>query len=174
MLEPESRSSAHPVPERFNSPEYRNVIAPRAADAVCDVSLSAMQLMKRAGEAAWPREACGLLIGRPGDGGWQVVEARETPNLNTERATDRFILDPAAYQQTDAELRGTDREIVGIWHSHPDCPARPSPTDLEGAWEGFAYAIVSVYGGKAVDVACWTLDEEGRRFQAVSVREARA
>lgn len=174
MQEPEPQTPERPVPERFNSPEYQRVIAPGKAAAPCLIAPGAMALMRHAAEAAWPREACGLLIGRMGADGWQVSDARETANLNTERAADRFILDPVAYQQTDAELRGSGREIIGIWHSHPDCPARPSPTDLASAWEGFAYVIVSVYQARTADVACWALDGAGKQFQAVDIHEARA
>jgi len=174
MLEPDSRTTEHPVPERFNSPEYRNVIDAEAAGVVCRIHAPAIRAMAEAAGQRYPHEACGLLIGRADAEGWLVDEAREVPNLNTERAADRFILDPAAYQRVDAELRGSGREIVGIWHSHPDCPARPSPTDLANAWEGFAYVIVSVHDGRPSGLECWALNGTGKRFQHVVIREMQA
>lgn len=171
MQEPDSRTSEHPVPERFNSPEYRQVIDSAPARARCHVHPRAIRAMTEAAGQRYPHEACGLLIGRADAEGWHVDEAREVPNLNTERAADRFILDPAAYQRTDRELRGTGREIIGIWHSHPDCPARPSPTDLANAWEGFAYVIVSIHDGRPSSLECWALNGAGDRFQSVAIRE---
>ncbi len=174
MLEPDARTTEYPVPERFNSPEYRNVIDAEPAGTVCRLSAAAIRVMSEAAGQRYPNEACGLLIGCADAEGWLVDEAREAPNLNTERAADRFILDPAAYQRTDAELHGTGREIVGIWHSHPDCPARPSPTDLANAWDGFAYVIVSVHEGRVAGLECWALNQTGERFQSVAIRELQA
>ena len=49
-------------------------------------------------------------------------------------------------------------EILGVWHTHPDHPARPSPTDLAAAWKGYTYLILSVRRKGVVDVRAWTLD----------------
>ena len=117
-------------------------------------------------EQAYPQEACGLLIGTLSAAGWNVQAVRQVANLNTERATDRFQLDPEAYRRIDLELRGSQQEIIGVYHSHPDCPAKPSPTDLGSAWEGFVYPIISVYRGQASDVRCWTLGSD-ERFRSV-------
>ena len=43
-------------------------------------------------------------------------------------------------------------------HSHPDCPARPSATDLEAAWEGYSYLIVAVTAAGDTDFRSWRLD----------------
>ncbi|RMH59896.1 MAG: M67 family peptidase [Zetaproteobacteria bacterium] len=156
-------------PERFRSAAYRRVIdAPASALAARFGGEQVVAAMARMAEQGYPKEVCGLLIGHQHDWGWEVLEARQVANLNTERATDRFVLDPAAYQRIDRQLRGSGQEIVGVFHSHPDCPARPSPTDLESAWEGFLYPIVSVGSGKAAGMLCWTLDDARRVFRAVT------
>jgi len=170
------QESAHPIsecdiPERFHSHAYLDVIDAAVSSQPCRIGRAAMQDMHASAKRHYPDEACGLLLGRLTDQGWRIDEAREVPNLNTERAADRFILDPEAYQAVDRELRGTGREIIGIFHSHPDCPARPSPTDLSNAWEGFAYIIVSTYEGYAVDTQCWALNVKSNQFQAVTVQD---
>jgi proteasome lid subunit RPN8/RPN11 len=49
-------------------------------------------------------------------------------------------------------------EIVGFYHSHPDHPAQPSPTDLEHAhWIGYSYVITSVTQGEATDTRSFLL-----------------
>jgi len=158
-------------PERFKSPEYLAVLDETPSSEPCHFSSSAIQAMKKAAEKDYPLEACGLLIGT-NNSGWQIDEARQIENLNKERAADRFQLDPAGYQRVDSELRGSGREIIGVFHSHPDCPAKPSPTDLESAWEGFVYPIISTCDGKAEALLCWTLNENGDKFQALSVEHA--
>lgn len=158
-------------PERFNSPEYLAVLDEAGTAEACHFSPSALNAMQEAAKKDYPLEACGLLIGTI-NSGWQVDEARQIENLNKERAADRFQLDPAGYQSVDRELRGTGREIIGVFHSHPDCPAKPSPTDLESAWEGFVYPIISIYNGEVADILCWTLNEDRSRFQPLSVKHS--
>ena len=44
-----------------------------------------------------------------------------------------------------ARLRGTGREVVGVYHSHPHSAAVPSPTDCrEAHYPGFIWVIVSL------------------------------
>jgi proteasome lid subunit RPN8/RPN11 len=154
-------------PERFRSPEYLAVLDETPSDALMRIGPDCLDAMRTLAEAGYPLEVCGLLLGRLADDGWDVHDIRPVANLNRERATDRFQLDPAGYQAADRELRGSGLEIIGVYHSHPDCPARPSPADLAGAWEGFAYPIVSIADGTALDVRCWAVNSEGNRFQEI-------
>ena len=106
----------------------------------------------------YPNETCGLLIGRPNGCVAEVVDLVQARNLNRERAHDRYELDPGDFMAADSAARRRGMEIVGIWHSHPDHPARPSATDRAGAWEGWSYLIVSV-GREGVDeLRSWHLD----------------
>lgn len=156
-----------PEPERFRSQAYLDVLDGMPSAASCRIAPSAVRSMHESASRHYPLEACGLLIGQSVPLGWEIVEAREVANLNTERAADRFMLDPQGYQAVDKQLAGSGREIVGIYHSHPDCPAKPSPTDLAAAWEGFAYIIVSTCRGMPEDTRCWALNFTGERFTAV-------
>jgi len=171
MQEHKPSTSEYAVPERFHSQAYLDVIDASLFAQPCQISRTAMQAMHDSAEDHYPDEACGLLLGKLTDEGWRIDEAREVQNLNAERAADRFILDPEAYQAVDRELRGTGREIIGIYHSHPDCPAKPSPTDLANAWEGFAYIIVSTHQGHAVNTQCWAVNAAGKQFHAVSIQD---
>jgi proteasome lid subunit RPN8/RPN11 len=101
-------------------------------------------------ESTYPHECCGVLVGNAGNVR-VAVEAHSTGNLNTERAHDRFELDPRDYMRIDREVRARGLDIIGIYHSHPDHPAQPSATDLAAAWEGYSYVIVSVRKGEAGD-----------------------
>ena len=158
-------------PERFRSPEYLGVLDTALSDLSLTIPAACLSAIKVQGESGYPHEICGLLIGTVDAKGWHVCEVRQVENLNRERAADRFEIDPAAYQKIDRELRGTRTEIIGVYHSHPDCPAKPSPTDLGNAWEGFAYPIVSICDGKAGDIHCWSLNSRGSHFQQNKVIE---
>lgn len=159
-------------PARFQSREYLEVLDAEPSRSTFHVSSACLDTMRQEAKAGYPMEVCGLLIGQLIDGDWRTQAARPAPNLNTERAVDRFQLDPQVFQDVDRELRGTGIEIIGIYHSHPDCPAKPSPTDLGNAWEDYAYIIVSVDKDTVHDVRCWAVNPASRRFAAVEVVEA--
>ena len=152
---------------RFDSDAYRAVIDSSTDQRICNMATHAFDGMKAAALSGYPDEICGLLIGTVNADGWQIIEARLVDNLNTTRASDRFELDPVAYQAIDRSLRGSGHEIVGVFHSHPDCLARPSPTDLEHAWDMLLYPIISVVNGLVVDVNFWALNGKGTQFVAI-------
>ncbi len=116
--------------------------------------------IRRLGEAAYPAECCGAMVGRTdGDGGKDV--ARLAPAVN--RRTDdphRYLIAPDDLRRLEAEVRAEGLEIVGYYHSHPDHPARPSAFDTEHAWPWYSYLIVRIDRAHAADAASWVLDDE--------------
>lgn len=111
----------------------------------------------------YPYETCGLLIGRRANGTVTVADAMAAKNLNRERAHDRFELDPEAFLAADGQARDAHLEVVGVWHSHPDHPARPSETDRGLAWPAWSYVILSVSRDGVQDFRSWRLN--GNRFE---------
>jgi proteasome lid subunit RPN8/RPN11 len=59
--------------------------------------------------------------------------------------------------------------LVGVFHSHPDHPPRPSARDLEDALPEFSYFITSVHQGQALDTRSWRLSEQ-RVFQEETIQ----
>lgn len=133
------------------------------------ISNDAFEGMKKHAERGYPDEVCGVMIGVRG----AVSEFAECRNLNTERTHDRYELDPLSFDEADTAARKKSLSIVGIYHSHPDHPARPSETDRAGAWRGWGYLIMSIEKGALKDSALWYLDEETGRFERAdfSVRD---
>jgi len=162
------------VPERFKSPEYLAVLAATITSQVAVFKKGVLEHMQNIASHGYPNEICGLLLGSITEQGWTVHEIRQVKNINDTRASDRFQLDPAGYQAVDREIRGTGIEIIGVFHSHPDCPAKPSPTDLENAWEGFLYPIVSTYNGKKNNILCWEVSETSGKFHSILMIEGQA
>ena len=123
------------------------------------VPASLLEEIRRHGEAAYPAECCGAMIGRSGEGGKEVV--RLVPAVN--RRTDdphRYLIAPDDLRRVEAEARRESLEVVGYYHSHPDHPARPSAFDTEHAWPWYSYLIVRIDRGRAADAASWVLDDE--------------
>jgi proteasome lid subunit RPN8/RPN11 len=124
-------------------------------------------------EETYPNECCGLIIGAASGGVRTGVRSWRCGNLNTERAVDRYQLDPMDMLRAQQALEGSDEDIVGIYHSHPDHPSRPSEFDRDHAWSGWSYMIGSVMSGKVESVQSWELDEAAHRFneEPVEVEE---
>ena len=116
--------------------------------------------LRQVAEQGYPRETCGLLIGQTSDHSVAVAKSVQSRNLNTERARDRYLLDPHAMLRADREAQQAGLEIVGVWHTHPDHPAIPSETDRAGAWEGWSYVILSVTSAGVEAVRSWRLSGE--------------
>lgn len=109
----------------------------------------------------YPYETCGVLVGACAGGEVRIERVFQARNLNTERARDRYVLDPDDLMSADLAAREAGLEIVGFWHTHPDHPARPSETDREAAWDGYSYVILSVSGAGVEDLRSWRLNGEG-------------
>ncbi len=87
---------------------------------------------------SYPREGCGLLVGRQGG-------ERFIPVTNVSTSATQYEMDPAELINTLRDLRGTGEELIAIYHSHPHGPAEPSKTDVERAYyPEAAHLIISL------------------------------
>ena len=117
-------------------------------------------------ESAYPGEGAGFLLGSDEANGRTVSAILKLENAREEAARfNRFLLTPENYLSGELESERTGLTLLGVFHSHPDCPNRPSEYDREWAMPWFSYIITRVDGdgvrGKAVSDLCWLL-EEGR------------
>lgn len=121
-------------------------------------------------ESGYPQEACGLLVGRREEAGCRVCRVEPSANLADE-PEHRFEIDPALRFRLMRELRGSDLDIVGHYHSHPDGAAAPSATDLSMAYEpDLTWFIVAVAKGRAREHAAFALSADGGRFLPLPLR----
>ena len=116
------------------------------------------------GEATFPHECCGFLLGHLEDDRRIVARTQRAQNLRDDSPQNRYEISPQDYVRADREARQAGLDIVGFYHSHPDHPARPSQFDLENAWPELIYVIVSVNKGKAGEMAAWKLANDRSRF----------
>jgi proteasome lid subunit RPN8/RPN11 len=100
------------------------------------------EFIGREARAVFPRECCGLIEGVRRGGVVQATAAHPVRNLATE--PDRFELDPSEHFRLLHALRGTGREIVGCYHSHPDGRAELSARDRQnGSEDEFIWLVVA-------------------------------
>lgn len=119
--------------------------------------------LRELASAGYPFETCGLLLGRRSGNQCEVVRVTRARNLNYERAADRYELDPDDFLAADVEARAAGLDIVGVWHSHPEHPARPSETDRAAAWPEWYYVILSVNRNGVQEIRSWRLN--GAQFK---------
>ena len=115
--------------------------------------------IRRHGEAAYPAECCGVLVGRVDGGAKEVVRLAPAVNRRTDDPH-RYLIAPDDLRRLEADVRAAGQEIVGYYHSHPDHPAQPSAFDTEHAWPWYSYVIVRIDQGRGADLASWVLDDE--------------
>lgn len=134
-------------------------------------SAAARAELERLAAASYPVEGCGVLVGSFGDGGGEVSVVRATAgrNLVTERARDRYELDPGDILSAERAARADGLDVVGFWHTHPDHPARPSRFDTERAWTEYVYVICSTQAGGVADLRAWRLGSGDGEFAEVTL-----
>jgi proteasome lid subunit RPN8/RPN11 len=116
-------------------------------------------------EASPASEVCGFVVRRGG-----ALDLVEVPNgadaahaadpvRFPRTARDSYLMDPDALLATFESLAREGAEIAAVWHSHVDSPAVFSEQDradalLDGepALPGAEYLVVSVRGGRAVEL----------------------
>lgn len=89
-----------------------------------------------------PLEVCGVLGGTHGEDESRVERAYRTPNVAPSPQV-TYEIDPEALFEAIETLQAAGCEVAGFYHSHPNGPRRPSPTDeAQATWEGHSYVIV--------------------------------
>ena len=135
------------------------------------LSLAQLQAIERAAEAAYPEEACGLLVGRfePG-GAWQVNAVEASANVAEPPRTRRFEVDPKLRLRLERELRECADSVVGVYHSHPNGSAEPSETDVSMIFEpDMVWLITAVTDGRAGATKAYKPTEDGSAFRPLGL-----
>ncbi|MGO9126212.1 MAG: M67 family metallopeptidase [Terriglobales bacterium] len=106
--------------------------------------------LRQHGEETYPHECCGVLLGQMDGDARVVTSVTRCGNTRKDSPQNRYNIDPRELIRIQREARERGEDIVGFYHSHPDHPARWSPTDLaEAHWFGCSYVITSVEKGRA-------------------------
>jgi proteasome lid subunit RPN8/RPN11 len=97
------------------------------------------QQMVAQSKALAPIEACGILAGKD-DKAEMLFEM-----TNAEHRKDHFMMEPREQFATVKDIRSAGLEMLAIYHSHPETPARPSAEDIRLALTpNVVYVIVSL------------------------------
>lgn len=112
-------------------------------------------------EKAYPGEGAGFLLGTDGD----VKDVLLLENAREEEARhNRFLITPEDYLKAEMKAAALGVDLIGVFHSHPDCPNVPSEYDREWAQPFFSYIITRVNEGVAVSHRSWKLLEDRSKY----------
>jgi proteasome lid subunit RPN8/RPN11 len=117
------------------------------------------------GEAAYPEESAGLLLGQVEGESRTVAALLPLTNAREQDARhNRYLITARDMLKAEQEAASRGLEILGVFHSHPDHPNRPSEFDREWALPWFSYLITTVSGGRARASRSWRLVEDRSGF----------
>ena len=118
------------------------------------------------GETAYPEEGAGFLLGSDDGAQRQVTQIFTTENAREDEARhNRYLVAPEDYLKAEITADELGLSLIGVFHSHPDSPNRPSEFDREWAQPFFSYVITSVNEGKAIESRSWRLAEDRSNFE---------
>ena len=120
-------------------------------------------------EKAYPEEGAGFLVGDEGE----VKEILPLSNAREDAArNNRFLITPEDYVKAELRADSLGLSLIGVFHSHPDCPNVPSEYDREWAQPFFSYIITRVDEGKAVSHRSWRLVEDRSKYDEEEIEIA--
>jgi proteasome lid subunit RPN8/RPN11 len=126
--------------------------------------------IRKHGEATYPEECGGLLLGILDNGVRVIREIARLENVREDSRHNRVALDPLAYAQAERDATRRGLGVWGYYHSHPDHPAVPSAYDLEhAAFVEWSYLIVSVQNGIARDIRSWNVSDDRSQFDEENI-----
>ncbi|MEM9936258.1 MAG: M67 family metallopeptidase [Bacteroidota bacterium] len=115
--------------------------------------------MKAHAERTFPNECCGFFFGT--DEGKRIITVvQEVKNAQEGDQRRRFMVDPLDYMKAEKWAAENDLLLLGIYHSHPNHPAKPSIHDLKQASPYFSYIILSIQQGTFNHIRSWRLGED--------------
>ena len=105
------------------------------------------QTMVLHAERTYPNECCGAMLGHIQGERKLVTEAVPLDNTYSGEQRARYELRPQDLLDADRTARGRGLDLIGIFHSHPDCDAYFSETDLKNSCPWYSFVVLSIQAG---------------------------
>lgn len=108
--------------------------------------------------STYPNECCGAMLGANGsdNGNEKVVQvALPLENAFAGEQAARYELRPEDLLAADKAARDRQMDLIGIYHSHPDCDAYFSKTDLRNSCPWYSFVVLSVQKGEFHHANSW-------------------
>jgi proteasome lid subunit RPN8/RPN11 len=107
-------------------------------------------------QAAYPNECCGAMIGTIDGESKTVSHALALDNVFEGSQRARFELRGSDLLLAEREARERKLQLLGFYHSHPDCDAYFSETDLKSTppWP-YSYVVLSIKNAQFDHANSW-------------------
>jgi proteasome lid subunit RPN8/RPN11 len=112
------------------------------------INSGAWETMVAHAQSTFPDECCGVMIGKIDGDAKNVSLAIALENAYKGKQEDRYEIRPEDLLAADKNARAKGLDLIGIFHSHPDCDAYFSKTDLENSCPWYSFVVLSIKGGK--------------------------
>jgi len=99
-------------------------------------------------ERTYPKECCGAMLGYMRGEEKVVTDAVPLENSYDGSQGARYELRPEDLLAADKAARARGLDLIGIFHSHPDCDAYFSKTDLQNSCPWYSFVVLSIQNGK--------------------------
>jgi proteasome lid subunit RPN8/RPN11 len=103
----------------------------------------------------YPNECCGAMLGTVDNGSKRVAIAMPLENASAGSQQQRYELRPEDLLNADREARRQKMDLIGIYHSHPDCGAYFSETDLKNSCPWYSFVVLSIQKGEFDHANSW-------------------
>jgi proteasome lid subunit RPN8/RPN11 len=119
-----------------------------------EIPTNIFERMVAQAKALAPIEACGILAGKDNKA------ERLFEMTNADNRSDHFMMEPKEQFTVVKNIRSADLEMLAIYHSHPETPARPSAEDIRLALTpDVIYVIVSLQDAKVPAVKGFFIED---------------
>lgn len=119
------------------------------------IEQEAWDLMVAHAQKTYPNECCGAMLG-PIEGDVKTVRvALPLENAYPGAQRERYELRPEDLLFAEKEARRNGMDLIGIFHSHPDCDAYFSKTDLENSCPWYSFVVLSIQQGRFHHANSW-------------------
>jgi proteasome lid subunit RPN8/RPN11 len=103
----------------------------------------------------YPNECCGAMLGST-DGEQKMVRvSMRLQNAFEGAQAARYELRPEDLLAADKAAREHRMDLIGIYHSHPDCDAYFSSTDLQNSCPWYSFVVLSIQKGEFHHANSW-------------------
>ena len=110
--------------------------------------------------STYPNECVGAMLGRVDGDQKEVLLAMRLENSTAGSQRARYELRPEDLLAADKEARRQGLDLVGIYHSHPDCGAYFSETDLRNSCPWYSFIVLSIQKGEFDHANSWLPNAE--------------